>query len=61
MIDDVIARRRREGGDRGDLLSMLLAARDEDPRRSDAERSEAPAPAQEGSLTAGIGPHDGAG
>ncbi len=60
MVNDVIARRRREGGDRGDLLSMLLAARDDDSHRSDAERSEAAAPAQEGSLTGGIGPHDGA-
>ena len=48
MVDDVIARRRREGGDRGDLLSMLLAARDDDSHRSDAERSEAAAPAREG-------------
>jgi cytochrome P450 len=32
MVDDLIARRRREGGDRGDLLSMLLAARDEEVR-----------------------------
>lgn len=30
VVDDVIARRRAEGGDRGDLLSMLLLARDED-------------------------------
>lgn len=30
LVRDIIARRRREGGDRGDLLSMLLAARDED-------------------------------
>lgn len=30
MVDDVIARRRSEGGDRGDLLSMLLAAVDEE-------------------------------
>jgi cytochrome P450 len=39
-IYDLIARRRREGGDRGDLLSMLLAAEDaEDPRHrlSDTE------------------------
>jgi cytochrome P450 len=30
LVRNIIARRRREGGDRGDLLSMLLAARDED-------------------------------
>jgi len=30
LVQDIIVRRRREGGDRGDLLSMLLAARDED-------------------------------
>jgi cytochrome P450 len=30
LVLDVIVRRRAEGGDRGDLLSMLLAARDED-------------------------------
>lgn len=30
LVRDIIARRRREGGDRGDLLTMLLAARDED-------------------------------
>ncbi|MGE0027061.1 MAG: cytochrome P450 [Thermoleophilia bacterium] len=35
MVDDVIARRRAEGDDRGDLLSMLLAARDEE---GDGER-----------------------
>ncbi len=29
VVDPVIAKRRREGGDRGDLLSMLLAAADE--------------------------------
>lgn len=30
VVGELVARRRREGGDRGDLLSMLLAARDED-------------------------------
>lgn len=30
MVEQLVARRRREGGDRGDLLSMLIAARDED-------------------------------
>jgi cytochrome P450 len=29
LVREIIARRRREGGDRGDLLSMLLATRDE--------------------------------
>ena len=30
LVREIVARRRREGGDRGDLLSMLLLARDED-------------------------------
>jgi cytochrome P450 len=30
LVRELTARRRQEGGDRGDLLSMLLAARDED-------------------------------
>jgi cytochrome P450 len=30
MVTNIVTARRREGGDRGDLLSMLLAARDED-------------------------------
>ena len=30
LVLEIVARRRAEGGDRGDLLSMLLAARDED-------------------------------
>lgn len=30
LVREIIARRRREGGERGDLLSMLLATRDED-------------------------------
>lgn len=30
LVQNIVAQRRREGGDRGDLLSMLLAARDED-------------------------------
>jgi cytochrome P450 len=32
IVYDMIAKRRRAGGDRGDLLSMLLLARDEDDR-----------------------------
>ena len=30
LVLEIVARRRAEGGDRGDLLSMLLATRDED-------------------------------
>jgi cytochrome P450 len=30
LVRDIVAQRRAEGGDRGDLLSMLFAARDED-------------------------------
>jgi len=30
LVRQIVQRRRREGGDRGDLLSMLLASRDED-------------------------------
>lgn len=30
LVQELVAKRRREGGDRGDLLSMLIAARDED-------------------------------
>ncbi|MET0390684.1 MAG: cytochrome P450 [Polyangiales bacterium] len=30
VVTDIVTRRRREGGDQGDLLSMLLATRDED-------------------------------
>ena len=30
LVRDIVERRRKEGGDRGDLLSMLFAARDED-------------------------------
>lgn len=30
LVTSIVAQRRREGGDRGDLLSMLLASRDED-------------------------------
>jgi cytochrome P450 len=29
LVRDIVARRRKQGGDRGDLLSMLFAARDE--------------------------------
>ncbi len=38
VVDEIIAERRRSGEDRGDLLSMLLAARDEDgTQMSDAQ------------------------
>jgi cytochrome P450 len=38
LVRELTARRRHEGGDRGDLLSMLLAARDEDGQAlSDAD------------------------
>ena len=38
LVDGIIAERRRSGEDRGDLLSMLLAARDEDgTQMSDAQ------------------------
>lgn len=34
VVDEIIAERRRAGGDRGDLLSILLAARDEETGES---------------------------